>query len=97
MGSGETKEPAMSQTALTIRTYLWARDTPWSAEQTHALLDDLAAFYIARGFANEDDESSPVRCIIAAGNQEVPDDARAFMAGLDPATTVVVIPRADAA
>ena len=66
----------MSQTALTIRTYLWARDVPWSNEQTQALLDDLADFYAARGFANEDSNSAPVRCIIAAGNQEVPEDAR---------------------
>jgi hypothetical protein len=86
----------MSQTALAIRTYLWARETPWSSEQTHALLDDLSEFFRSRGFANEDDESAPVRCIIAAGNQEVPDDARGFMDGLDPETAVVIIPRAEA-
>jgi hypothetical protein len=84
----------MSQTALTIRTYLWARDAPWSNEQTQALLDDLADFYTARGFGNEDSDNAPVRCIIAAGNEEVPEDAKAFMAGLDPATTIVIIPKA---
>ena len=83
----------MSQTALAIRTYLWARETAWSTEQTHALLDDLADFFSSRGFANEDDEDAPVRCIIAAGNQEVPDDAQGFMEGLDPATAMVIIPR----
>ncbi len=83
----------MSQTALTIRTYLWAREVPWSNEQTRALLDDLAEFFRSRGFANEDEDSAPVRCIIAAGHQEVPEDARGFMDGLDPSTAMVIIPR----
>jgi hypothetical protein len=83
----------VSQTALTIRTYLWAREAPWSNEQTMALLNDLSDFYRARGFANEDDDSAPVRCIIVAGHQEVPDDAKGFMDGLDPTTTVLIIPK----
>ena len=79
-------------TALEIRTFLWAKGTPWSPEQTKQLVEDLAGFLVSRGFSNVD-EDIPVRSIITAKNVDAPEDAREFSDRfIDKDTEVILLP-----
>ena len=55
---------------LELKTFLWARDVPWSAEQTEQLISDFADFLADRGLANDDG----VHSMIFVKQVDLPED-----------------------